>query len=470
MKYLPVILILLITTAAFSQNGKVGIGTSAPKARLHVADSSVVFTGAALFPTIGDPPVSGSGRRMMWYVDKAAFRAGAPYITEWDKDSIGEFSVAMGAQTMAKGQSSVALGQGTSALTAFAFASGLYCVAAGNGATAMGQYDTAAGINSTAMGFGCYAGGGHSIAMGRTCRANFESNIAIGYNCITSHFAATAIGLSAEASGRTSIAIGNEVKAPSLGEVVLGSYNALYTPVSDFYAAPTDRIFSIGNGSFETGRSNALTILKNGNVGIGTTVPGSKLTVVHNSSTASPTLVLQESETDYARLQYSNLASTRNWQTAAFSDVNNHANSKYNIFYFNGSTGTDILSISGNGNAVLTGTLTQLSDMRLKRNISPITTAMQQLQQIGGYHYYWKDAAKDQALQSGVLAQEIERVFPELVKTDDRGNLSVNYAGLVPYVIEAAKTHEQQIQLLLQENKILQQRLEKLERLMDQIK
>lgn len=82
----------------FNNNaGNVGIGTSAPSAKLHVADSNVVFTANGLVPaTPGNPPVSGEGRRMMWYADKAAFRSGYVINNYWDKDSIGNYSVAAG--------------------------------------------------------------------------------------------------------------------------------------------------------------------------------------------------------------------------------------------------------------------------------------------------------------------------------------------------------------------------------------
>ena len=61
--------------AVFSQN--VGIGTTTPSARLHVADSSVVFSAVGDLSNIpGNPPIQGAGRRMMWYADKAAFRVG----------------------------------------------------------------------------------------------------------------------------------------------------------------------------------------------------------------------------------------------------------------------------------------------------------------------------------------------------------------------------------------------------------
>jgi hypothetical protein len=66
----------------------VGIGTINPKARLHVADSSVVFSGTGLvsLPS-NDPPISGPGKRMMWYADKAAFRTGYVQNTEWDNNN-----------------------------------------------------------------------------------------------------------------------------------------------------------------------------------------------------------------------------------------------------------------------------------------------------------------------------------------------------------------------------------------------
>jgi hypothetical protein len=76
--------------------------------------------------------------------------------------------------------------------------------------------------------------------------------------------------------------------------------------------------------------------------------------------------------------------------------------------------------------------------------------------QVGGYHYYWKEQGKDATMQSGVLAQEIQKVFPELVKVDDKGTLSVNYSGLIPYVIEAAKTQQKEIE-------DLKKRMERLE-------
>jgi|GEM_PF-4978781 hypothetical protein len=101
-------LLAVLTTAAHSQN--VGIGIIAPKARLHVADSSVVFTGVSnLPPNAGNPPISGTGTRMMWYSNKAAFRAGRIAGTGWDEANTGQYSAAFGSAT-AKGTYSFAAG------------------------------------------------------------------------------------------------------------------------------------------------------------------------------------------------------------------------------------------------------------------------------------------------------------------------------------------------------------------------
>ncbi|MCF8450877.1 MAG: hypothetical protein K9G49_13475, partial [Taibaiella sp.] len=134
--------------------GNVGIGTTAPAAKLHVADSSVVFAANGETPTTaGNPAISGAGRRMMWYADKAAFRAGYVDGVQWDKDSVGDYSVAMGRKTKAKGTSAVALGENTEATGDYSFAAGQNSRASGQNAIALGSNANASGPNSLASSF-----------------------------------------------------------------------------------------------------------------------------------------------------------------------------------------------------------------------------------------------------------------------------------------------------------------------------
>jgi len=74
---------------------------------------------------------------------------------------------------------------------------------------------------------------------------------------------------------------------------------------------------------------------------------------------------------------------------------------------------------------------------------------------LNAYNYYWKDDQNDPSLQTGILAQEVEKVFPELVKKNEQGYLSVNYSGLIPILIESTK--EQQRQITTQQDQIKDQ-------------
>ena len=151
MKKFFIFLVMLISAhAANAQN--VGIGTTSPLARLHVIDSSVLFSAAGDVPgtTPGLPPIQGSGRRMMWYPEKAAFRVGFVYGTNWDRDSIGYYSFASGSDSKASGNNSVAMGYSSIASANFSFACCNSSLASGYSSIAIGN-SIASGFNSTAL-------------------------------------------------------------------------------------------------------------------------------------------------------------------------------------------------------------------------------------------------------------------------------------------------------------------------------
>lgn len=115
------ILLLAIVVSCHSvfciaQTGNVGIGTTTPKASLHVVDSSVVFKAAdPLLAVPGNTALSGAGARMMWYPGKAAFRTGYIDGAQWDKDNIGTYSFASGYSSIANNLYSTAMGRNTTA-------------------------------------------------------------------------------------------------------------------------------------------------------------------------------------------------------------------------------------------------------------------------------------------------------------------------------------------------------------------
>ena len=101
--------------------------------------------------------------------------------------------------------------------------------------------------------------------------------------------------------------------------------------------------------------------------------------------------------------------------------------------------GACILSIFSTGDATLAGTLTQSSDARFKRDISSIPYALDAVTKLEGVTYFWKDSTKDATKQIGLIAQDVEKVFPEAVKTNAQGFKSVAYQNLVAPIINALR-------------------------------
>lgn len=243
-----IFLLLFPFQSVFSQN--VGIGISTPLARLHVVDSNVVFSAAGGVLGNSGPSISGQGRRMLWYPAKAAFRVGYVAGSNWDKDSIGGYSFAAGHNTKASRDASVAFGIGSEA----------------NGEASVAFGSSIADANySFAMGNSSFAKGESSIAMGQTVRS-------FGYNSI-------AMGNSTEARGAFANAIGTFLTANAYASTVVGYYNKpVVSPETTI--SLTSPVFLVGNGFNEP--SNAMTILLNGNTGIGNDAPSQRLVVNGN--------------------------------------------------------------------------------------------------------------------------------------------------------------------------------------------
>ncbi|WP_425390602.1 tail fiber domain-containing protein [Ekhidna sp.] len=131
-----------------------------------------------------------------------------------------------------------------------------------------------------------------------------------------------------------------------------------------------------------------------------------------------------------------------------------------------GGDGTGSYNIGYDGNATFSGTVTATSfptssDKRFKDNIEPLTNSLSNTLKISGYTYKWNDVAKevkgisDEKEQIGVLAQELEKVYPQLVKTDAEGYKSVNYPALTTVLIEAIKELNAEVKTLKAENEEL---------------
>ena len=428
--------------------------------------------------------------------DKAALRVGYVSGTNWDKDSIGYYSFATGNDVKAIGLSATAMGYHCIATGNYSTSLGGYSFAIGDHSTAMGQstasgqvstamgQSTASSIYSTAMGLST-ASGIYSTAMGEATAtgyrstamgigtANGDGSVAMGYSTANGQYSvamgsSTAGGIYSTAMGYTttradySTAIGNQVVAKSTNETVVGAYND---------TSSTNRIFEIGNGSYGN-PGNAVTVLNNGMVGVGTTNPNALIEIDYLSSSI-PHLLLNQTNNGYARLSFQNTLG-KSWTIAS---IRNSIAANDAINFYSEQVGADRFSIYGNGNATLAGTLTQNSDERLKINIHSVNKVLPTLDSINAYTYQWKEENRGKEVQIGFLAQEIERTYPQLVRTDDKGIKSVAYQNMVPVLLQAIKEQEAAIkeqqsefEKQKQENKMLQKKFDTQQNEIDELK
>lgn len=111
-----------------------------------------------------------------------------------------------------------------------------------------------------------------------------------------------------------------------------------------------------------------------------------------------------------------------------------------------------------NGNILSNGVITQSSDIQLKKSIEPLSNALSKILSLNGVSFFWKDKLKDADKQIGLLAQDVEKVFPELVQTNADGYKSVNYSGVIAPLIEALKSLNNKVNSL--ENELINEKNE----------
>ena len=121
------------------------------------------------------------------------------------------------------------------------------------------------------------------------------------------------------------------------------------------------------------------------------------------------------------------------------------SNSTFYPLFTNSTTGTLVSSKVSDAKLYFNpsaGSLTAvdfvfLSDKTLKENVTPISESLTKLAKVNPVQFTWKDNGK---LANGVIAQEIEEIFPEIVSQEaESGIKSVSYIQLVPILVQAVK-------------------------------
>ena len=308
------------------------------------------------------------------------------------------------------------------------------------GQTVFGKASRALGNVSFAAGFRNTAQGDKSVAMGNFNYATGNSSVAIGTTSYAQGASAIAIGFKAHAAGDGSVALGQE-------NVSWGSTN--FTSGYQNIAGDVTAARGVGGSAVAMGKYNQATAdasmalnratkaIAQGatSMGLGTTADNlGMLAIGVNNAAGEGDLNGQYYYTDG---EYNGLQAG-----VAFVIGNGDINTQFNVA---GAKPSNAFIVKYDGSATLAGDLTVNSDARLKSNIISLGSTLAKLMKIDGKSYTMKSNEKVNKI--GLLAQDIEEVFPELVKEGDdkNGTLSVNYQGLIPVLINAIKEQQNQI-------------------------
>ena len=413
----------------------------------------------------------------------------------------GSNSIAMGNVTTASGNNSIAMGNGTTA-------SGNSSAAMGINTTAFGDYSRAIGNGTTASDFVSLVIGQHNLSGSTITNSATSFNTANtafvigngtdsssksdafkvlfnGNTTATGSVTATSfIGDGSQLSGvgilsavtennktGARLSISNASNHGNIGSEALDlSYSS---SASTTLGATGDSSIAMGSGTTASGAGSiamGLGTVSSGSyssaMGNNTTASGDGATAIGFSTTASGDHSTAMGFTTVASGDYSSAIGRRTTASdfgslvigqhnLSGSTVTNSAytfNTANTAFVIGNGTGSssksDAFKVLFSGETVIgndlevKGSVLVSSDARLKANIVSLGATLAKLLLIDGKRYTMK---KDGKQNIGVLAQDIQKVFPELVSTDDRDMLAVNYQGLVPVLINAMKEQQAEI-------------------------
>ena len=121
------------------------------------------------------------------------------------------------------------------------------------------------------------------------------------------------------------------------------------------------------------------------------------------------------------------------------------------------------MSLTNTGTLTVSGDVVAFgspSDKRLKENIKPIKTALDKVTKLQGVSFDWKDKhdvldregnpvkLKKWKNDLGFIAQDVQKVVPELVRENENGMLSVRHQSITPILLEAIKELEARVKEL----------------------
>jgi hypothetical protein len=501
---------------------------------INTADEPLEIEGPeGLIVTEGtNASTEGIGVKMFFDPSDVSFRCGTTDVTAWNASNRGEasagfglstiasgnFSFAAGKQNDASGVSSAAFGELTIASGQSAFTGGFESEASGDysavfgdgslasgaasfaacqdneataqGSAAFGRSSTASGLFSFVSGNGSDASGSSAVAMGSSAEASGNVSAAFGFGTNSEGFGSLTSGINTTASGTGSVAVGTGTLARSANETTIGSWNTDYTPISSTSYDENDRVLTIGNGSGSSERSDAMVVLKNGNVGLGTSEPEYRLEI-DDIDAGSVGLQLSGSANYYGNGGWQFGQADNNVGGGVFAGDFIFTNSGFTEFImwtsyfapnFDASTNLGRSSYRWNQLYAQNGTI-NTSDAREKKNIKDAAYGLKEVMAMRPVTYEWKDD-DEHGTKVGFIAQDLLEIVPEVVVTHERvedretgvvtyeeaERMGVFYDDLIPVLAKAIQEQNVIIEEVKDQNEDLTKENESLRSELDEIK
>ena len=378
-----------------------------------------------------------------------AFANNAISIGRYAKAS-GEQSVSLGSSANASGHDSISIGGSSVSSNESSIAIGASSKASEEASTVLGRSATASAF-SIALGDGAEASGVSSTALGRSATASGSpSSIAVGNGATASGSNSTAFGVAARASGSQSIALGDGATAFNTRSTAIG-YNACQyataanvTCLGAASGPPYSNGHNISNMVYLG--TSADTVYIPGNL----VVDGHVILGVNKPSYVFVRTANQEAQINQSGKSLMSLIKSEDWEggddnTCRYTPSHLAPDTRHFFKEYIGSSWEETKS-----------------DLRLKYVGKESQSGLDKIKQLKVFNYtFKKDETKTPHV--GVIAQDLQKVFPDAVKKGTDGFLSIRFEDMFFAMINAIK--ELDLKYQAQETRIneLEARIERLE-------
>ena len=368
--------------------------------------------------------------------------------SETDTISIGNsssvsaaYSVAIGGSSTTTGENSIAIGQSSSTLSNFSTSIGYDSSASGNSSNSLGYYSKASGSHSLSLGSNSEASGSYTTALGHTSKAGGLYSTSLGVGAVSTGQNSNAIGGYSNASGMNSISIGYGAQAKGNYNIALGSNACQYATGSN--------VVCIGSDS---GPTYDMDKSKDHMVYLGTSsdtvyIPGN---LIVGKDTLLGARAVNDGHTYAVYLKAHNKDQWSDWVYLGTDDYKGGDDNFYR---------TNPITV---GPFTLGPSDKFSSDRRLKYVGKEFTSGLDKIRQLKVFNYTFKKD-KIKTPHVGVIAQDLQKVFPDAVKKGKDGFLTIRFEDMFYAMINAIKELDTRITALEKENQELKVRLEKLE-------